>query len=197
VYGEGKRAFNRLIEIILQRSGEWGIFAWAGLPSPYSNVLPASPRSYAALDLETAKRLFPQYDRRLFTETIPISMTTFWLEVEVLVVEVELVGRVAPPPAYSSIRSSILVNEVTLRPKWNGQGGGKVSDPREQISARLPISPAFPPETWAVGIVNCQRTKGGFGMVGKGDEYLCFLLGHQWGMGETRDARCSYCSVHT
>ena len=48
-YGEGQRAFYRLMEAIVNRCGEWEIMAWAGRPSADSTALPESPRCYKML----------------------------------------------------------------------------------------------------------------------------------------------------
>lgn len=45
-YGEGERAFQRLLEAIAQRSGDPSFFAWAGPCSRHSLALPCSPASY-------------------------------------------------------------------------------------------------------------------------------------------------------
>lgn len=45
-YGEGERAFQRLLEAIAQRSGDPSFFAWAGPCSRFSLALPSSPASY-------------------------------------------------------------------------------------------------------------------------------------------------------
>jgi hypothetical protein len=49
-YGEGKRAFYRLMEAIVQKCDEWQIFAWAGPSSSDSAAFPDSPRGYLPLD---------------------------------------------------------------------------------------------------------------------------------------------------
>ncbi|KIJ58830.1 hypothetical protein HYDPIDRAFT_119185 [Hydnomerulius pinastri MD-312] len=48
-YGEGQRAFYRLMEAIIHRCGEWQIMAWAGQPSADSAALPESPRCFREL----------------------------------------------------------------------------------------------------------------------------------------------------
>jgi len=48
-YGEGERAFERLLEAIAQRSGDPSFFAWAGPCSRHSMALPSSPASYQAV----------------------------------------------------------------------------------------------------------------------------------------------------
>ena len=49
-YGEGQRAFYRLMETLVNRCEEWEIMAWAGQPSADSAALPESPRCYKALE---------------------------------------------------------------------------------------------------------------------------------------------------
>ncbi|CCM05770.1 uncharacterized protein FIBRA_08003 [Fibroporia radiculosa] len=48
-YGEGAWAFVRLVEAIMGRCGEWGIFAWVGQSSRYSTGIAESPGSYRPL----------------------------------------------------------------------------------------------------------------------------------------------------
>ena len=48
-YGEGQRAFYRLMEAIIHRCEEWEIMGWAGTPSADSAALPESPRCFKAL----------------------------------------------------------------------------------------------------------------------------------------------------
>jgi len=45
-YGEGNRAFFRLMEAVIQRYDHWEIFTWEGDCSPYNSALPASPNCY-------------------------------------------------------------------------------------------------------------------------------------------------------
>ena len=47
-YGEGRFAFQRLIEALLQRVQGYGIFVWTGPPSQYSAALPESIEGYLA-----------------------------------------------------------------------------------------------------------------------------------------------------
>lgn len=47
-YGEGRFAFQRLMEALLQRVQGHGIFVWTGPPSQYSAALPASIEGYLA-----------------------------------------------------------------------------------------------------------------------------------------------------
>jgi hypothetical protein len=47
-YGEGKRAFFRLMEEILKRYDRWDIFRWSGRCSRYNAALPEGPDCYPA-----------------------------------------------------------------------------------------------------------------------------------------------------
>ncbi|KAH7929953.1 hypothetical protein BV22DRAFT_1028926 [Leucogyrophana mollusca] len=55
-YGEGKWAFHRLMEILMQRCEEWQIFAWAGQSSQYSSGIAESPKSYYPIPIARPSR---------------------------------------------------------------------------------------------------------------------------------------------
>ncbi|KAG8797595.1 hypothetical protein FRC20_008793 [Serendipita sp. 405] len=49
VYGDREQAFYRLQVEIMQRCGDWSLFAWEGNePSPYSSMLAVSPRCFSS-----------------------------------------------------------------------------------------------------------------------------------------------------
>ncbi|KAG1875831.1 hypothetical protein F4604DRAFT_713710 [Suillus subluteus] len=54
-YGEGNRAFFRLMEEIIKRYDKWDVFLWSGRCSRYNAALPDTPRSYAAGCIETLR----------------------------------------------------------------------------------------------------------------------------------------------
>ncbi|KAG1869245.1 hypothetical protein C8R48DRAFT_113141 [Suillus tomentosus] len=58
-YGEGERAFRRLMEAIIQACREWQILAWAGPHSPFQASIPRSPLAYCAFDEAFATLLLP------------------------------------------------------------------------------------------------------------------------------------------
>ncbi|KAF9226934.1 hypothetical protein BS17DRAFT_776366 [Gyrodon lividus] len=45
-YGEGRRAFLRLLQAIIDSNDSWEVFAWAGDPSPYNSALAGGPECY-------------------------------------------------------------------------------------------------------------------------------------------------------
>lgn len=53
-YGEGDWAFYRLMEVIIQRCDEWGIFAWAGTPSSHgrTKAIAHSPECYQEINTD-------------------------------------------------------------------------------------------------------------------------------------------------
>ncbi|KAF8549361.1 hypothetical protein OG21DRAFT_1447990 [Imleria badia] len=54
-YGEGQRAFPRLVEAISDKHPSWDIFAWFGQPSPDHFALPSSPASYSGFEADVGK----------------------------------------------------------------------------------------------------------------------------------------------
>ncbi|KIJ69730.1 hypothetical protein HYDPIDRAFT_104348 [Hydnomerulius pinastri MD-312] len=45
-YGEGRRAFLRLQQAIIENNDSWEVFAWAGEPSPYNSAIAGGPECY-------------------------------------------------------------------------------------------------------------------------------------------------------
>ncbi|KAF8433704.1 hypothetical protein L210DRAFT_545886 [Boletus edulis BED1] len=94
-YGEGHRAFYRLMETIVNRCGEWEIMAWAGRPSADSAALPESPRCYRALGearTETQSGLSGNngLTRRAWRGDGNFIMTKQGLQLKLLVVDLQL-----------------------------------------------------------------------------------------------------------
>ncbi|KAF8124526.1 heterokaryon incompatibility protein-domain-containing protein [Boletus edulis] len=54
-YGEGYRAFARLVEAIAAKNPSWDVFAWFGQPSVDHFALPLSPASYPRFDARMAE----------------------------------------------------------------------------------------------------------------------------------------------
>lgn len=55
-YGEGQRAFTRLIEAVAAKNPSWHIFVWFGQPSVDHFALPPSPASYPRFEAPMARR---------------------------------------------------------------------------------------------------------------------------------------------
>ncbi|KAG1743791.1 heterokaryon incompatibility protein-domain-containing protein [Suillus lakei] len=169
-YGEGERAFRRLMEAIMQACREWQILAWAGPHSPFQAGIPSSPLAYCAFDEASASILSP--DRYITDRPSKLgdpffTMTKRGLELEVILVEMML-----------------------RRPKPRQPGGPQkktqairlISDSASfhNVTARCDMS-FLPFSQWAIAIVNYQADesgkRGGIGKLKPTNDYLCFVLG--------------------
>jgi hypothetical protein len=130
-YGEGKRAFFRLMEEIIKRYGKWDVFLWSGRCSRYNAALPDTPHSYAAGCIKTLRNAVeqaPSYeigDRRFV-------LTNHGLEIRVLLlaVEVEDISEELPDSRCLSLRHDYF-----------------------KVKARH-IGPKPHDRTWAIGILD-------------------------------------------
>ncbi|KAJ8590051.1 hypothetical protein M405DRAFT_933036 [Rhizopogon salebrosus TDB-379] len=87
-YGEGKRAFHRLMEVIVHKCDEWQIFAWAGPSSSDSAAFPDSPRGYLPLDpVDSNDALLPS---TVWRGDQGIAVTKRGLQMQVLLVDLSL-----------------------------------------------------------------------------------------------------------
>lgn len=173
-YGEGCWAFHRLMEAILQRCGESGIFAWSGEPSPYSLAIPASPACYMEGLRKLGKKL-------KLTESVAFTVTKDGLDVELLVVNAKMTsthrhnkGSRLPwdEPRPSPNLADVRFHDIVLRPKWTLRRNWLKES--VQISAdERDLKRCF---TWAIGIV-CSRDADGHATLEAGKEYMWWLIG--------------------
>ena len=175
IYGEGKRAFRRLMEVIVQDCREWQIFAWAGLHSPYAIAFPESPRCYGPdfLGQVCASVLDPERPiHRPWDLGYPFYMVTKkGLEIKVLLVEMMLqIARQFDPSAGPPYE------RLMLRPALPDQR--YFHDVEAICDTRFLLY-----SQWAVGIISYQtdsNANGGhheIGELGANENYVCFLLG--------------------
>lgn len=84
-YGEGKRAFYRLMEAIILKCDQWQIFAWAGPSSSDSPAFPESPRGYRPLNpVDSNDALLPS---TVWRGDRNIVMTKRGLQIQVFLVD--------------------------------------------------------------------------------------------------------------
>lgn len=175
-YGEGEWAFHRLMEVILQRCDEPEIFAWVGLPSMYSLVLPSSPACYEAiLDSMSAKtlRLEPSQNQQIlpaWTSNIgdrTFTLTKHGLEIDLLMIDVEMVEIDESTGHHGDAW-------LTLRPDWNLPEGTRA---KETIKVHTDIRRLYLEPQWVLGVINYEKASTNYGRLGAGKSYLCFLLG--------------------
>lgn len=185
-YGEGKRAFRRLMEAIAEECREWQIFAWAGPHSPYATSFPESPAGYRALTEKTATLLvMPRLVHRPWDLGYPFyTMTKKGLELGVLMVEMMLHTHRDP------------IEDTTYERLTFGPGSGSkryFEDTQVACDTRfLHFS------QWAVGVINYHTDgtdeRGGMAELEPGKEYVCFLFGtgiysphRKWEKVETKE----------
>ncbi|KAG0696356.1 heterokaryon incompatibility protein-domain-containing protein [Suillus ampliporus] len=168
-YGEGERAFRRLMEAIMQACREWQILAWGGAHSPFQASIPRSPLAYCAFDEASASIFSP--DRHIMDRPSKFgdpffTMTKRGLELEVILVEMMLEKPTQWPRGKRKKTQAIRL----------------VSDSASfhDVIARCDIT-FLPFSQWAVAIVNYQADEsgkhGGVGRLKPANDYLCFVLG--------------------
>ncbi|KAG1743623.1 uncharacterized protein EDB91DRAFT_218203 [Suillus paluster] len=91
-YGEGKRAFYRLMEAILQRCDHWEIFCWKGVSSLYNAALPADPSCYHVVentdDVHAEEQM--NNERYIIGDKL-FALTNHGLKIKVFLIRVEKV----------------------------------------------------------------------------------------------------------
>ncbi|KAG1851879.1 hypothetical protein DFJ58DRAFT_746221 [Suillus subalutaceus] len=90
-YGEGNRAFFRLMEEVIKRYDKWDVFLWSGRCSRYNAALPDAPHSYAAGCIKTLRHSVERAAGYEFGDR-RFALTNHGLEIWVLLLEVELAG---------------------------------------------------------------------------------------------------------
>ncbi|KAG1764434.1 hypothetical protein EDD22DRAFT_968937 [Suillus occidentalis] len=169
-YGEGERAFRRLMEAIMQACREWQILAWAGPHSPFQANIPRSPLAYCAFDDASASILSPNcyiMDRPSKLGDPFFTMTKRGLELEVILVEMML-QQPAPRQPGGTRKKTQAIHLISDSASFY------------DVTARCDIN-FLPFSQWAVAIVNYQADesgkRGGMGRLNPTNDYLCFVLG--------------------
>ncbi|KAG1743624.1 uncharacterized protein EDB91DRAFT_218341 [Suillus paluster] len=96
-YGEGNRAFFRLMEEIMKRYDKWDVFLWSGRCSHYNTALPYAPRCYPVgyTEMPVKRRHTADNEGEMNTAIYKIgdslfALTNHGLRVKVLLLGVEL-----------------------------------------------------------------------------------------------------------
>ncbi|KAF9220602.1 hypothetical protein BS17DRAFT_786804 [Gyrodon lividus] len=155
-YGEGDRAFYRLLEEIVQRCRVSDFFAWAGKASPYSYAFPSSPASYGRLDPEIARQLIT-----VSNGDSSYANTKSGVRLKALVVPVDF--RLNPSDSDSHA-------DYTLEPIATIQPLQAILD----FIDRYPVR--FPTEDRVLAIINYKRVDEGHGALRVGELYFCLWL---------------------
>ncbi|OAX36484.1 HET-domain-containing protein [Rhizopogon vinicolor AM-OR11-026] len=162
-YGEGERAFHRLVEAITERCDEWEMFAWAGPSSSheYSTAIPRSPRCYSSFDASN----FPQ--ERKDAQNVEVHGDRNFVFMR------------------EGLQIKLAIRSGDLKPHHGGTYQF-VEPPRPGMTASFApvvVQTSRSMEDnyeFALGIVNYERTEQRgkeSGMLYPQKNYLCFLLG--------------------
>lgn len=163
-YGEGTWAFHRLMEVIIHRCDEWGIFAWAGSPSTHhgrTNSIPQSPECYHLIDVNR----FPSELERVHGDTsFTLSRQGLFLIVMIAIGDLERKVDAQDEEHY----------EFTVKPS---HAGPTFTTIHVQSSAGIDVEGY----EWAIGILNYRAVepKGRYGKLEGDRSYVAFLLRHR------------------
>ncbi|KAG1744925.1 uncharacterized protein EDB91DRAFT_1121660 [Suillus paluster] len=146
-YGEGERAFRRLMEGIMQACREWQILAWAGPHAPFQASIPSSPLAYCAFDKASANMLSPGHH-------IMDRPSKLGLELEVILVEMMLQKPTPQRPREKRTKTQAIPRcDITFLPF--SQWAVAIVNYQADESGK----------------------RGGVGKLEPTKEYLCFILG--------------------
>ncbi|KIJ58653.1 hypothetical protein HYDPIDRAFT_33668 [Hydnomerulius pinastri MD-312] len=163
-YGEGSRAFHKLMEAISQNCKEPEFFAWAGDPSPHSLGFPSSPACYRKFDPQLAHPLAPANPLRQAGDP-SFTSTKLGLQVNLFVIPVTCFRY--RPDRNNSTHS----NYYRFTP----------TDPEDTpvTDVPLPTETFFQtsvPNNYVLGIANYERDGETRGVLRARDQYFCILL---------------------
>lgn len=182
-YGEGDWAFYRLMEVIIQRCDEWGIFAWAGTPSSHgrTNAICQSPECY--LEIQTER--FPAE-----SATKVHGDTSFTLSRRGLLLWLMIaIGDLRATEKANHYEFNISHTLDTDRPDFEPV--------QVQISTEdLEIDR----DEWAIGILNyraAEESDEGYGKLERDKDYVCYLLRRSMGQDESANIKGSEGVVET
>lgn len=149
-YGEGKRAFYRLMEAIIHKCDEWQIFAWAGTSSADSAAFPESPRGFLPLNpVDSNDDLLPS---TVWRGDRNIVMTKRGLQIQVLLVdlsqeEATVYERIGTEDVQTNAYSSYTAGVVDY---WcyDASGDGILQPEQEHLCVLLRPDPSNPYAGW-------------------------------------------------
>ncbi|KIK40234.1 hypothetical protein CY34DRAFT_276765 [Suillus luteus UH-Slu-Lm8-n1] len=149
-YGEGKRAFYRLMEAIIHKRDEWQIFAWAGTSSSDSAAFPDSPRGYRPLNpIDSNDALLPS---TVWRGDQNIVMTKRGLQIQVLLVDLsqqeatvyeKIDTKAVQTNAYSSYTAGVVDYWC-----YDASGDGTLQPEQEHLCVLLRPDPRNPYAGW-------------------------------------------------
>ena len=160
-YWEGTWAFYRLMEVIIHRCDERGIFAWAGSPSTHHSRTSAIPQSPACYRLISVERFPDEKGWAHGDTTFTLSRRGLQLCVMVAIGDMERKVNTGGKTDY----------EFAIKPSYAGPTFTTV---HVQSSTRINVEGNL----WAIGIPNYRTVEqeGQYGKLEGERSYVCFLL---------------------
>lgn len=162
-YGEGEWAFHRLMEVLMERCDEWGMFAWAGPSSDheYSAAIPRSPRCYCPFDASN----FPEQRRDVQNMEVHGDRSFVFMR--------------------QGLQIKLAIRSGELETQHGGTYKFFVPTRPGLVAPFAPVvvqtsGPIEKEHELALGIVNYERSQHRgeeVGMLNPQKDYLCFLLG--------------------
>ncbi|KAG2115485.1 hypothetical protein DEU56DRAFT_840989 [Suillus clintonianus] len=163
-YGEGNRAFFRLMEEIMKRYDKWDMFLWSGQCSHYNATLPEAPRCYPVGYRETLVKRPHEAGNEEEWNTAScgigdrlFALTNHGLRIKVLVLDVDL--RHTTDESHDS------------RCLTFGRAEFEVVAVRHIGAKREPRC-----TIWAIGILDYWVDVSGMGFIDRSREFTAFLL---------------------
>ncbi|KAF9228474.1 hypothetical protein BS17DRAFT_763946 [Gyrodon lividus] len=160
-YGEGDKAFPRLVEAIMAKKPKWDVLAWTGQASLTHPAIPSSPACYSRFDArmvhgDAGMRDFSMTPRGLLLTSLPLIAMEFDSTSE------DVAG----------------IHTVTLKPRSNTDFRWLGTYSNVMVTcgqSRLRLIRTA--EDLSICILNFQPAKGSKrGKLKVGREYVCFLL---------------------
>lgn len=169
-YGEGNRAFSRLVEAIVAKKPSWDVLAWFGQPCADHFSLPLSPASY------------PKFDAGMAEERVgvqEITITPFGLSLKSIPpIPMELYSVAEPEGTGMPFR-------VTLKPRSDRENSlGRYGNLVVECGATR-LRTIRGARRLSACILNHHGTRSrDQGKLVVGTEYICFLLYSKDGQGD-------------
>lgn len=165
-YGEGTWAFHRLMQVIIDRCDEWGIFAWAGSPSTHhsrTNSIPQSPACYHLTDVSR----FPIETREKVHGDTSFKLSRQGLSLTVMIA----IGDIKCEEEVDVEAPEEGPYEFTVKPSYAGPTFTTV---RIQSSVSIELKGY----DWAIGMLNYREVepKGEYGKLEGQRSYVAYLL---------------------
>ncbi|KAG9314933.1 hypothetical protein JVU11DRAFT_4041 [Chiua virens] len=195
-YGEGARAFYKLMSTIAEQCTEPDLFAWGGKPSQWSLALPSSPQCYAPqtsqsdLVLPSTTLGDPAYELTKLGLQVRLVLVPAYCE---LLEQTDIhMARMLLTPALATAQESIQIYVSLFSVVQNAYGSSRSYDHDHREDPREREMQAGRGREYALGVVDYDARAGppGYAALHAGRQHLCLVLERdRRGRGWVRVAR--------